>query len=68
MGFISYHRAGVANRQARAAIRASRRSADGLKDVRAQNERLIGAVEGQAAVIERLEREMGDLRTRLHDR
>ena len=67
MGFISYHRAGVAKRQARAAIRASRRLGGALDDVRAQNEQLIEVVERQAAVIERLERELGDLRARLDE-
>jgi hypothetical protein len=68
VGFISYHRAGVAKRQARAAIRASRRLGGALDGVRAQNEQLIEVVDRQAAVIERLERELGDLRTRLEDR
>ena len=68
MGFISYHRAGVAKRHARAALRASRRLGGSLDEVRAQNEQLIEVVERQAEVIERLERELGDLRTRLDDR
>ena len=68
MGFISYHRAGVAKRHAGAALRASRRLGGALDDVQPQNEQLIEVVDRQAAGIERLERELGDLRTRLDDR
>ena len=45
MGFISYHRAGVAKRQARAAIRASRRLGGALDGVRAQNAPATRAVD-----------------------
>jgi hypothetical protein len=49
MGLIYYHRAGVAKRQARAAIRASRRLEGALGDVEAENERLAGLVERRLA-------------------
>jgi hypothetical protein len=68
MGLISYHRAGVAKRQARAAIRASRRLGGELRDVQLQNEHLLEIVERQAAAIERLERERGDVGSRIEER
>lgn len=68
VGLISYHRAGVAKRQARAALRASRRLSGALGEVRDQNEELVAVVERQAAVIEQLEQEVDELRTRLEDR
>jgi hypothetical protein len=61
MGFISYHRAGVAKRQARAAIRATRELGDELEGVNSQSERLMEIVERQAEMIERLEQELDDL-------
>lgn len=60
MGLISYHRAGVTKRQARAAIRASRRLSGAFRDVEAQNEQLMAMVDQQNAMIERLERELDD--------
>jgi hypothetical protein len=68
MGLISYHRAGVAQRQARAAVRASRRIGDALNDVQAQNEQLNELVNQQAEMIERLETELGELRRRIEER
>jgi len=68
MGLICYHRAGVAKRQARAAMRASRRLSDEVGEVRVQNEELVEVVERQAAIIEELERQMDDFRARLEDR
>ena len=68
MGLISYHRAGAAKRQARAALRVSRRLSGALGEVRDQNEELVEVVERQAAVIEQLEQEVDELRTRLEDR
>jgi hypothetical protein len=68
MGLISYHRAGVAKRQARAAMRASRRLSDELDGVRDQNEELVDVVKRQAAMIEELERQLDELRARLEDR
>ena len=68
MGLISYHRAGVAQRQARAAVRASRRIGDALNDVKAQNEQLNALVNQQAEMIERLETELGELRRRIEER
>jgi hypothetical protein len=60
MGLISCHRAGVAKRQARAAMRASRR----LSRPR-QNEELVEVVERQALMIEDLERQLDELRATL---
>jgi hypothetical protein len=40
VGLISYHRAGVAKRQARAAIRVSRQLGCALSDVQSENEQL----------------------------
>lgn len=68
MGFISYHRAGVAKRQARAAVRASRRIGDALQDVQSRNDELIELVNRQAGMIERLETELEELRQRIEDR
>ena len=68
MGLISYHRAGVAKRRGRAAMCASRRLGRELREVQLQNEQLIEIVKRQAAVIERLERELGDLRSRIEQR
>lgn len=68
MGLISYHRAGVAQRQARVAVRASRRIGDALNDVEAQNEQLNELVNQQAEMIERLETELGELRRRIEER
>ncbi len=68
MGLISYHRAGVAKRQARAALRASRRLSGALGKVRDQNEELVEVVERQAAMTEQLEQELDELRARLEDR
>jgi len=68
MGFISYHRAGVAKRQARAAIRATRDLGDELEGVYSQSERLTEIVEQQSEMIERLEQELDDLRGRLDAR
>ena len=65
MGLISYHRAGVAKRQARAALRASRRLSSALGEVRDQNEEVV---ERQAAMTEQLEQELDELRTRVEDR
>jgi predicted RNase H-like nuclease (RuvC/YqgF family) len=67
MGFISYHSAGVAKRQARAAIRASRRLGDALEDVQAQNDDLNELVNRQAETIERLEAELAELRPRIEE-
>jgi hypothetical protein len=44
VGLISYHKAGVAKRQARAAMRASQQLGGALRDVRSQNEQLIEVV------------------------
>jgi methyl-accepting chemotaxis protein len=68
MGLISYHRAGVAQRQARSAVRASRRIGDALDDVQAQNEQLNELVNQQAEMIERLETELGELRRQIEER
>jgi methyl-accepting chemotaxis protein len=68
MGLISYHRAGVAQRQARAAVRASHQIGDALNDVRAQNEQLNELVNQHAEMIERLEAELGELRRRIEER
>ncbi len=68
MGLISYHRAGAAQRQARAAVSASRRIGDALNDVQAQNEQLNELVNQQAEMIERLETELGELRRRIEER
>jgi predicted RNase H-like nuclease (RuvC/YqgF family) len=65
MGLISYHRAGVAKRQARAAIRATRQLGGELTDVRSQNEQLTEIVARQDEMIARLESEVEDLRRRL---
>ena len=68
MGLISYHRAGVAERQASAAVRASRRIGDALQDVQSPNDHLIELVNQQAEMIERLETERDELRQRGADR
>ena len=68
MGMISYHRAGVAKRQARAAMRASRRLRAEVDGVRDRNEELVEVVERQAVMIEELERQLDELRSRLEDR
>ncbi|MGO9790689.1 MAG: hypothetical protein ACLP8S_14720 [Solirubrobacteraceae bacterium] len=68
MGFISYHRACVAKRQARAAIHATRELGDELEGVYSRSERLIEIVEHQSEMIERLEQELDHLRGRLDDR
>lgn len=68
MGLISYHRAGVAQRHARAAVRASRRIGDALNDVEAQIEQLNELVNQQAEMIERVETELGELRRRIEER
>ncbi len=60
MGFISYRRAGVAKRRARAAIRASRPLGDELQGVQSQNEQLAEVVSWQVAMIERLKREVDE--------
>jgi predicted RNase H-like nuclease (RuvC/YqgF family) len=67
MWLISYHRAGVAKRQARAALGASRRLRGAVEDIRDQNEQLVDVVERQAATIEQLELELGELRARLEN-
>lgn len=68
MGLISYHRAGVAKRQARAAIRASRQLGRALSDVQSENEQLSEIVARQDEMIARLEREVDELRRRLDAR
>ena len=52
MGLISYRRAGVAQRQARAAVRAPHRIGDALNDIQAQNEQLNELVNQPAEMIE----------------
>ncbi len=68
MGLISYHRAGVAKRKAHAAYRATRELGDEMAGVYSQSERVMEIVEYQSEMIERLERELDDLRRRLDDR
>ena len=58
----------VAERQTRAAVRASRRIGDALHDVQSRNDQLIELVNQQARMIERLETELDELRQRIEER
>jgi hypothetical protein len=68
MGFTSYHRAGLANRQARASLRVSRRIGDALQDLQSRNDQPIKLVNQQAERIERLGTELDELRQRIEER
>lgn len=67
MGLISCQRARVGKRQARAATRTSRRLSGALDEVRHENQGLVEVFERQAAMVEELERQLDELRTRLED-
>jgi predicted RNase H-like nuclease (RuvC/YqgF family) len=62
---ISYHRAGVAKRKARAAMRATRQLNSVLQGVEARNEELEQIVAHQASTIAWLEQELDELHRRI---